>query len=123
MRGLQCLLTDGKLLDQTDSNVVLNQVDSDPLARTSVVTQETEPFTGEDDTESQAKGTPTGQRGNQAFPLHREALLSAELLPGVVLESQMDEYSTSLLPNPSDANLKRTRVSIFLSHVQSNLAS
>lgn len=121
MRGLQCLLTDGKLLDQTDSNVVLNY--SDPLARTSVVTQETEPFTGEDDTESQAKGTPTGQRGNQAFPLRQEALLSAELLPGVVPESQMDEYSTSLLPNPSDANLKRTRVSILLSHVQSNLAS
>lgn len=120
MRGLQCLLTDGKFLDQTDSNVVLNY--SRPLARTSVVTQETEAFMGEDDIESQAKGTPTGQRGNQAFPLHREALLSAKLLPGVVPESQMDEYSTSLLPNPSDGN-QRTRVSIFLSHAQSNLAS
>lgn len=47
MRGLQCLLTDGKFLDQTDSNVVLNY--RRPLARTSVVTQETEAFTGEDE--------------------------------------------------------------------------
>lgn len=59
-----------------DSNVVLNY--SHPLARTSLVTQETGTFIGEDDIESQAKGTPTGQRGNQPFPLHQEALLSAE---------------------------------------------
>ena len=113
MRGLHCLLTDRKFLDQMESNVILNY--SHLLARTSMVTQETETFTGEDAIKSQAKGTPTGQRGNQAFPLHREALLGAELLPGVVPESQMFEYSTSLLPNPSDGN-QRTRVHIFLSH-------
>lgn len=116
MRGLHCLLRDRKFLNQMDSNAILNY--SHPLARTSVVTQETETFTGENAIKSQAKGTPTGQRGNLAFPLHREALLSAELLPGVVPERQMFEYSTSLLQMET-----KGPEYTYSSPTQSNLAS